>query len=111
MYFWLNYCDENHVERIPIAVKIINHLFHLASEIMDADTLNLFLFFDGTRIDENEHLSSLESGTELIVCTEEQIAKLLIYFELKRCLSLKNISYPLNIIFYDAWLLSGKLLF
>ena len=65
MYFWLNYCDENHVERIPIAVKIINHLFHLASEIMDADTLNLFLFFDGTRIDENEHLSSLESGTEL----------------------------------------------
>ena len=111
MYFWLNYCDENHVERIPIAVKIINHLFHLASEIMDADTLNLFLFFDGTRIDENEHLSSLESGTELIVCTEEQIPKLLIYFELKRCLSLKNISYPLNIIFYDAWLLSGKLLF
>ena len=21
MYFWLNYCDENHVERIPTAVK------------------------------------------------------------------------------------------
>ena len=19
MYFWLNYCDENHIERIPIA--------------------------------------------------------------------------------------------
>ena len=32
MYFWLNYCDENHIERIPIAVKNINHLFHLASE-------------------------------------------------------------------------------
>ena len=26
MYFWLNYCDENHVERIPTAVKNINHL-------------------------------------------------------------------------------------
>ena len=34
MYFWLNYCDENYVERIPTAAKNINHLFHLASEIM-----------------------------------------------------------------------------
>ena len=22
MYFWLKYCDESHIERIPIAVKI-----------------------------------------------------------------------------------------
>ena len=22
-YFWLNYCDDNHIERIPVAVKII----------------------------------------------------------------------------------------
>ena len=35
MYFWLNYCNENHIERIPIAVKNINHLFHQASEMMD----------------------------------------------------------------------------
>ena len=27
MYFWLNYCDENHVERIPIPVKNINTAF------------------------------------------------------------------------------------
>ena len=33
---------------------------------------------------------TLENGTELIVCTEEQIQKLLIYFELKRYLSLKK---------------------
>ena len=32
MYFWLNYCDENHhIERIPIAVKDIYHLLDLAS--------------------------------------------------------------------------------
>ena len=69
MYFWLNYCDENHhIERIPVAVQNIDNLFR----------------------------ESLENGTELIVCTEEQIQKLLIYFELKRYLSLKNISYPLN---------------
>ena len=27
---------------------------------------------DGTRIDDNEYLESLENGKELIVCTEEQ---------------------------------------
>ena len=42
MYFWLNYCDENHVERIPIAVKNINHLFLLTSEIIETDSLHLF---------------------------------------------------------------------
>ena len=81
MCCWLNYCDENHVERIPIAVKNINHLFHLANEMIVVDRLHLFLLSDGTRIDENEYLSSLENGTELIVCTEEQIQKLSIYFE------------------------------
>ena len=64
MYFWLKYCDKNHIERIPVAVKDIDHL----------------LLLDGTRIDDNEYLSSLENGTKLIVCTEEQIQKLLIYF-------------------------------
>ena len=56
----------------------------MASEIIEADRLHLLLLSDGTRIDNNEYLSSLENGTELIVCTEEQIQKLLIYFELKR---------------------------
>ena len=23
MYFWLNYCDENHIEKIPTAVENI----------------------------------------------------------------------------------------
>ena len=67
-------------------MKIISkyHVFNLASEMIKADNLHLFLLFDGTRIDNNEYLSSLENGTELIVCTEEQIQKLLIYFESKR---------------------------
>ena len=89
MYFWLNYCDENHVEKIPIAVKNINHLFHLASEIIEAGGLHLLLLSDGTRIDDDEYLESLE-----------QIQKLLIYFESNRYLSLKNISYSLNNDFF-----------
>ena len=96
MYFF----DENHIEIIPIPVKIISHLFHLASEIIKGDNLHLFLLSDGTRIDDNEYLESLENGTELIVCTEEQIQKLLIYFELKRYLNLKNIDYLLNIDYF-----------
>ena len=100
MYFRLNYCDKNHIERIPIAVKNIGHLFSLASQIIEADRIHLFLLSDGTRIDDNELLSSLENSTELITCTEEQIQKLPIYFELKRYLSLKNISHPLNIDYF-----------
>ena len=97
----MNYCDGNHhSERIPIAMKNIGHLFHLASEIIKADRLHLFLLSGGTPIDDNEYLSSLENGTELIACTEEQIRKLLIYFELKRYLSLKNICHSLNIDYF-----------
>ena len=69
MYFWLNYyCDENHIERIPIAVRNIDHLFRLACQIIKADRLHLFFLFE-----DNEYLGSLENGTELIVCTEKQI--------------------------------------
>ena len=68
--------------------------------MIKADRLHIFLLSDGTRIDDNEYLRSLENGTELIVSTEEQIQKLMIYFELKRYLSLKKISYPLNIDYF-----------
>ena len=73
MYFWLNYCHKNHVETIPIPMKDIDHLFRLASEIIEANRLHLLLLSDGTQIDNNEYLSSLENSTELIVCTEEQV--------------------------------------
>ena len=73
IYFWFHYCDENHVERISIAVQNIDDLFVLASEIIEADRLHLFLLSGGTRIDEDKYLRSLEDGRKLIVCTEEQI--------------------------------------
>ena len=96
----MNYCDENHIERIPVGVKNIGQLFNLAGEIIQADRLHLFLLSDGTQIDDNKYLESLENDTELIACTEEQIQKLSIYFELKRYLSLKNIDYPLDIDYF-----------
>ena len=46
MYFWLNYCDENHhIEGIPVAVKDIGHLFNMASEIIKSDRPYLFFAF------------------------------------------------------------------
>ena len=58
MYFWLNCCDgNNHHERIPIAVKNIDHLFRMASEILESDKLHLFLLSDDTRIDDNKYLA------------------------------------------------------
>ena len=45
VYFWLDYFDENHIERILIAVDIIGYLFHLASQIIEADKLHLFFAF------------------------------------------------------------------
>ena len=59
--------------RISTAVQDMYHLFNLASKIIKTDRLHLFLLSDNTRIDDNEHLESLENGTELIVCTEEQM--------------------------------------
>ena len=45
-------------------MKNINHLFHLASEIIEADWLHLFLLSEDIRIDENECLEDLENGKE-----------------------------------------------
>ena len=41
MYFWLNYCDKSHIERIPIAVKGIDHLFN---EIIKVTVFICFCF-------------------------------------------------------------------
>ena len=84
MYLWLNYCDGNHIERIPVAVKNIGHLLRMASEITESNKLSLLLHSGGTRIDYNEYLESLDTATESIVCTEKHIQKLSIYFDINR---------------------------
>ena len=45
------------MERIPIAVKNIDHLFRMATEILESDALHLFLLSDGTQIDGDEYLT------------------------------------------------------
>ena len=53
IYFWLNYCDKNHIDRIPIALNNIDHHFNITSEIIETDNLHLFLISGSTWIDDN----------------------------------------------------------
>ena len=49
MYLWLNYCDRNNdIERLSLGVKNIDHLFHMASEMIESDKLHLLLLSDST---------------------------------------------------------------
>ena len=50
MYFWLNYCNENHFERISVAAKNIYHLFNLTSKIIKTDRPHLILLSDDIQI-------------------------------------------------------------
>ena len=43
MYFWLNYSvKNNHIKKIPVAVKKVDHLFRMASDIIESDKLYLY---------------------------------------------------------------------
>ena len=46
MYLWLNYCDRNNdIERLSLGVKNIDHLFRMASEMIESDkTTSVFAF-------------------------------------------------------------------
>ena len=44
MYFWLHYSNENHTEKIPVAVQNIDHLLRMASEINESDKYISFCF-------------------------------------------------------------------
>ena len=87
MSFNLIYIDNQHksVEKIPIAVRNISTIFDIAEEIYDIgrESLILLLFEDGTRIDDNEYLQSLNKDTELFICSKEQHEKLSTYFLFK----------------------------
>ena len=48
----------------------------MASELLEFVELHLFLLSDGTQSNDNKYLQSLETNTELIVSTEEQMHKL-----------------------------------
>ena len=72
----------------------------MVGELLTSDKLHLFLLSSGTWIDENKCLETLENAADLVVCTEEQMHKLSIYFDIKKYLHFKNISYDTNIVYF-----------
>ena len=89
MYFNLIYINshEKSLEKIPIAVRSITTIFDMAEQILDIERQSLVLlpFEDGTRIDDEEYLESLNEDTDLLICTEERHEKLFLnYFLLKK---------------------------
>ena len=111
MYFWLNYYGKNNnLGKITATVKNMDQLFCIASELLESDKLLLCLLSDGIRIDSSEYLGSLETVTELIVCTEEELHRFCIYFDAKRYLHSKNISFLVNINYFCNKV-ANKLLF
>ena len=91
MYFILKYSGESGFEKRNISVTDIDNLRLLASEVLQClpIDISLFLFVDGTQIDDNDYLETLESWTELFICKPSQREKLLIYFDIKRYFELK----------------------
>ena len=86
MYFTLVYCGEIGFENIEINVSNIVEIFNLSSDILKYlnQDIFLFMFVDGTLIDENDYLQTLPEWTPLIVCPSNQKEKILIYFDVKR---------------------------
>ena len=86
MYFILKYSGESGFEKRNISVTDIDNLRLLASEVLQClpIDISLFLFVDGTQIDDNDYLETLESWTELFICKPSQREKLLIYSDVKR---------------------------
>lgn len=86
----MNFDKNDHLHRIPVAVKSIHHHLCMLSEILESDKLYPFLPSGGTQLADKEYLESLEPPTGLIVCTEEQIQKLTICFDKKYIYILKT---------------------
>ena len=79
----MNYYNKNnHLQRIPVAAKNVDHTSGMAGEKLKS--VHLFSLWDGTRINDNKYLESLETATVLTVCTRQRMHELSIYFDIKR---------------------------
>ena len=85
MYFLLIFCRHNGFDDIAVNVTSLEKLFELASDILDipSQDVSLFLFLDGTLIDDNEYLKTLPVWSQLLICKYFKKKRLLIYFDIK----------------------------
>ena len=78
-FFTLMYIEDNsRMDRKRICVNNILDIFKMGAEIynVEKEVLVLLLFQDGTRIDDDEYLRTVDDGTDLLICTKEQYEKI-----------------------------------
>ena len=87
MYFLLIFCGHNGFDDIAVNVTSLEKLLDLASDLdIPSQDVSLFLFVDGTVIDDNEYLKALPVWIQLLICKPCQKERLLIYFDIKRAI-------------------------
>ena len=88
MYFLLIFCGPNGFDDTAVNVTSLEKLLDLASDILDipSQDVSLFLFVDGTLIDDNEYLKTLPVWSQLLICKPFKKKRLLIYFDIKRAI-------------------------
>lgn len=71
------FCCENGFDDIAINVTSFEKLLELASDILDISPqdISVFLFEDGTLIDNNDYLETLPAWTPLFICKPTQKEK------------------------------------
>ena len=81
-HFELLYVENDLFNSIPIYVQNIMGIYSMGEKIYNRpkESLRILLFDDGTLIDNDEYLQTVNDGTELLICTEEQNDDLRSYF-------------------------------
>ena len=85
MYFVLNFSAKNGFDHVCVNLTDLDNLLLLASNILDClvQDVSLFLFVDGTLIDENKYWKNAIVGLNYLSVNSAR-KKNLIYFYIKR---------------------------
>ena len=90
-FFILKNCSEFEFTSVNVNVTDYLNLKKIAAKISKCkkSDVYIYLFNDGTIIEENDYLINLEEWTELFILKQNQKKKLENYFEVKRFLELE----------------------
>ena len=82
MFFSFKFVKDDHFETKDIEVENFDELWTVSSEILSCafNEISVFLFTDGTLIDENNYLQTLLIWTKLLICTQDEKENIFSFF-------------------------------
>ena len=85
MFFYLKFIKDDPFETVNVEVSNFDELLKVSSEILSCtfDKIYVFLFTDGTLIDENNYLKTSQVWTNLLICISDKKDQILSLFMLK----------------------------